>query len=275
MDTNLKYRLNYDLRLLEDRRARLADRLALCNGMENAVLRRSKKQNGNYYYYMKMSDSARFVYRGTRSSPDVKRICEAHFLKETIRRIDSNIKLIKSVLDGYLPYDMYSVNAALAGTYRNEVLSSTDAYQREGEKWKAGRVAFQAEYPENYPEHKTERTSDGVMVKTISEVVLYERFKAEGLFAIYELPLVLKDYGPAIYPDFSVLSPIDMKTVIYVEYVGRLDLPKYREDFTRKLNRYISNGYIPGVNVFFVFSDKNGHIDSMQINRVIADIRGI
>ena len=84
--------------------------------------------------------------------------------------------------------------------------------------------------------------------------------------------MVLDDYGPPMYPDFTVLSPKDMKTKIIIEYVGRLDLVKYSEAFARKVERYIRNGYIPGVNLFFVFGDKNGHIDSMQINRIIEDI---
>lgn len=66
-----------------------------------------------------------------------------------------------------------------------------------------------------------------------------------------------------------------MKTEIIVEYVGRLDLQQYRDKFAKKIGRYISNGYIPGVNLFFVFGDKEGHIDSLQINKVIADIRGL
>ena len=33
--------------------------------------------------------------------------------------------------------------------------------------------------------------------------------------------------------------------------------------------------YKPNVNVFFIYSDRDGHVDSMQINKVIADIRGI
>ena len=70
-------------------------------------------------------------------------------------------------------------------------------------------------------------------------------------------------------------APCVEKTEIIVEYVGRLDLQKYRDEFAYKVGRYISNGYIPGVNLFFVFSDRDGHIDSMQINRVIEDIRGI
>ena len=78
-----------------------------------------------------------------------------------------------------------------------------------------------------------------------------------------------------MYPDFTILSPVDMKTEIYVEYVGRLDLPDYQQKFARRINRYIKNGYKPNVNVFFIYSDKDGHIDSMQINKVIADIRGM
>ena len=128
--------------------------------------------------------------------------------------------------------------------------------------------------PENYPQYKRHRTSDGVMVKTISEVVLYEKFKDAGLTQIYELPFIPADHGPPLYPDFTILSPIDMKTEILVEYVGRLDLREYREDFAKRLGRYIASGYKPGVNLFFVFSDKDGNIDSMQISKVISDILG-
>ena len=113
------------------------------------------------------------------------------------------------------------------------------------------------------------------MVKTISEVVLYERFKAAGFAQIYELPFIPVDHGPVMYPDLSILSPIDMKSIMIVEYVGRLDLREYREDFAKKLGRYIASGYVPGVNLFLIFSDRDGNIDSMQITKVINDIRGM
>ena len=112
------------------------------------------------------------------------------------------------------------------------------------------------------------------MVKTISELTLYERFRAAGLAQVYELPLPMKDYGPPLYPDFTLLSPVDMTTEIIVEFVGRLDQRGYREDFARKVGRYIASGYIPGVNLFFIYSDSEGNIDSMQITKVIADILG-
>ena len=65
-----------------------------------------------------------------------------------------------------------------------------------------------------------------------------------------------------------------MKSEIIIEYVGRLDLREYREEFAKKIDRYIKSGYKIGVNLFFVFSDSKGHIDSMQIKRVVADILG-
>lgn len=129
--------------------------------------------------------------------------------------------------------------------------------------------------PENYPQYKRHRTSDGVMVKSISELAMYEMFKGAGLTQIYELPIAPEDHGPPMYPDFTILSPVDMKTEIYVEFAGRLDLREYREDFARRVGRYIANGLKPGVNLFFVFGDRDGNIDSMQIAKVIADIYGI
>ena len=275
MDAELNLRLDYELKILLARREKHARRLELCHGFEKKCIRASKRTNGKTYYYAKWRGTKKYTYVGSKESPDVKRICEAHYLKEAIKRTDINIGLIKHFKDNYKDVDPSSINAALREVFRVNIPPVSQAYQAAGAKWKAEKLAFQATYPENYPEHKTELTSDGVWVKTVSEVVLYERFKAAGFVQIYELPLVLNDYGPAMYPDFSILSPVDMKTVIYVEYVGRLDLPKYREDFARRIQRYISNGYIPGVNVFFIYGDRQGHIDSMQINKVIADILGI
>ena len=274
MDADLNRRLDYELRILKYEREKYIRLLECCNGFESIRLRKMHNKNGRSYFYAKRKGSDKYVYLGTKESPDVKSIREAHFLREAIRRIDSNISLINKFMTEYLPCDNHSVNAALSAAYRSDLYPVSNAYQREGSAWKKRRLAFQAEYPENYPEHKTEPTSDGVMVKTLSEVVLYERLKAAGLYLIYELPLVLNDYGPAVYPDCTVLSPIDLETEIIVEYVGRLDQPKYREDFARKVGRYIASGYIPGVNLFFVFGDKNGHIDSLQISKVISDICG-
>ena len=238
MDAELDHRLNYELKILKCEREEYARRLELCRGFENVCLYSSKHSNGKHYYYAKQRGAKKYTYLGSKERPDVKRICEAHFLKEAIRRTDINIKLISSLKNKYLPCDQYSINSSLRKTFRSDIPPVSRAYEAEGARWKAKKLEYQAQQPENYPEFKTEMTSDGVKVKTVSELLLYEKFKDAGFIQIY-------------------------------------DLPDYQQKFARRINRYIKNGFKPNVNVFFIYSDKEGHVDSMQINKVIADIRGL
>lgn len=275
MSAELRQRLNYEIMVLEQDKKEYALRLESLQDHAGMLLRRTKRKNNHYYYYEKRPGAKSFKYLGRPSHHKVQQIRKARFLTEAIRRIDRDIDLMKSLLNGFIPFDPSSVNESLPAVYRGEMFPVSELYERESAKWKANRLEFQKRFPENYPQMKRHTTSDGVKVKTISELVLYERLKSAGLALIYELPLPLSDYGPPLYPDATVLSPIDMRTEIIVEFVGRLDQYDYRMDFAKKLGRYIESGYIPGVNLFFVYGDKDGNVDSTQITRVIAEIKGL
>lgn len=272
MNAELKHRINYELILLEHAKKEYSLRLELLRDCKGAFLRRSKHGASGYFFHIKRRGSPKYEYLGRSEHPEVKRVQEVRFLEEVLRRIDHNIELMEALLNGFLPFDPSYVCESLPETYRCEVPPVSELYRQKGAKWKTEQLEFQKKFPENYPQFKTQRTSDGVMVKTISEVVLYEMVKDAGLASVYELPFVPDDYGPALYPDLAVLSPVDMESVIFIEYVGRLDDPGYGEKFAKRVRRYIKSGYIPGKNLFFVFSDEDGNIDSTQIAKVIADI---
>ena len=275
LNAELSQRINYELKSLERTRREYVLRLDHLQGYEGAFLRRVNPGKKKYYYYVKRPGSKNYRYLGLSGQQEVAKVREARFLKEAIRRVDRNIALMKSLRDGFLPFDASSVSESLPKIYRNEVPPVSELYTREGKIWMSRRLEFQKGFPENYPERKRHTTSDGVKVKTISELVVYERFKAAGLFQIYELPLPPADYGPALYPDFTILSPVDMKSEIIVEFAGRMDRQDYREDFAKRVGRYIASGFIPGVNLFFIFGDNDGNIDSTQITKVIEDIYGV
>ncbi len=275
LNAELSQRINYELKSLERTRREYVLRLDHLQGYEGAFLRRVNPGKKKYYYYVKRPGSKNYRYLGLSGQQEVAKVREARFLKEAIRRVDRNIALMKSLRDGFLPFDASSVSESLPKIYRNEVPPVSELYTREGKIWMSRRLEFQKGFPENYPERKRHTTSDGVKVKTISELVVYERFKAAGLFQIYELPLPPADYGPALYPDFTILSPVDMKSEIIVEFAGRMDRQDYREDFAKRVGRYIASGFIPGVNLFFIFGDNDGNIDSTQITKVIEDIYGM
>lgn len=274
MDAILKTRLDYEISMLEHTKQEYKARLYHLRDSRGSLLRWADHGNRKYYY-IKRRDSKTYKYVGKAGIHDVQQIKEARFLEEAIRRIDRDIDLVKCLCNGFLSFDQSSVNECLPKVYQCSVPPVSERYKAESDKWLVKRLADQKLFPENYPEKKRHTASDGVKVKTISELVLYEMLKDAGLAVIYELPLPLKDYGPPVYPDATVLSPIDMKTEIIVEYVGLLDLYEYRNDFVKKLGRYIKSGYILGVNLFFVFSDDKGSVDSIQITKVIADIFGI
>lgn len=275
MDADLNRRLDYELLLLEHQKKEYVscfEQTGECNGV---YMRRTKHKNSEYYYYIKHPGETSYGYIGRSSQPEVVRLRNARFLKEAIKRIDHNIELVKALKQDYLPLDLNRINEGLSDVYRCESLPASDMYTDISTGWLAQSLEFQKKLPENYPQYKKHRTSDGIMVKTISEVLIYERLKAAGLAVIYELPFAPLDHGPIVYPDFAVLSPVDMESVIFIEFAGRMDQPKYREDFAKKVGRYIDSGYVPGVNLFFIFSDKDGNIDSLQITKVIADIIGL
>ena len=251
-------------------------RLDLLRDYQGAFLKRAKPGKGKRHYYsIKRTGSNKYEYLGSSDHRIVKQVREERFLEEAIRRIDRNLGLIKNLSDGFEPFDASHIAESLPAVYRCDVPPSSKMYEIEGKKWLARRLEDQKKFPENYPENKQQQTSDGIWVKTVSEVVLYEMVKSAGLALIYELPFPMKDYGPPLYPDVTVLSPIDMKSEIIIEYVGRLDLREYREEFARKVDRYLRSGYKIGVNLFFVFGDSKGRVDSIQIQRVISDILGI
>ena len=274
MNAELNHRINYELKMLEHERAAYVSRLELLRDCRGILLRRAKPNGRKHYYYIKRPNSKKYSYLKESDKILVERIRETRFLEEAIRRIDRDITLMKSLIEGYLPFDPNSISESLPEIYRNEVPPVSKLYEQEGKKWLANRLEFQKRFPENYPDRKKHTTSDGISVKSVSEALLYERLKDAGLFIIYELPFVPLDYGPALYPDVTVLSPIDMKTEIIIEYVGRMDLLDYRGNFAKKVGRYIDSGYTPGVNLFFVFSKNDGYVDSTQITKVIADIFG-
>ena len=275
MNAELQHRRDYELILLERARQEYVLRLEHLKDYKGACLRRVYPGRKKYYYLIKRRGSKAYKYLGLSGQQEISNVREVRFLEEAVKRIDRNIELMESLTEGFLPFDPSSISESLPEIYRCKVPPVSELYEREGSKWKTERLKYQRRFPENYPEKKKHTTTDGIKVKTISELTLYEMFKAAGLAQVYELPLAMKDYGPPLYPDFTILSPVDMKSEIIVEFAGRMDSWSYCRDFGERVSRYINNGYIPGVNLFFVFGDKGGNIDSTQIAKVIAEIKGL
>lgn len=314
MDHNLHSQLTYELRLLKNDRNRLQSRITGLEQYRGSYIRINTHRNGRSYYYLKRCGESSYKYVGPMDNGEIDGIREFAHVDRALSIVNDNIGLVRNILDKYRSYDFGEVDKLLPMVYRtapsvcktslggfsapdNSAPADSDmhdwsasgsdmsrlsasalispGYASIGHTWRNDRLEFLSKFPENYPQFKTERTSDGTWVKSKSEAALYEKLLSSGLIFIYELPLVSCDHGPNLYPDFTVLSPVDGRTEILIEYAGRLDKQQYREDFAMRIYRLMKNGYTPGVDLFFAFGDLEGHLDLLQVNKIIADIKGL
>ena len=271
MDYICRRRLEITMKTSKMLIAKQERRLMQLESYNGIILRKDIRKNGRAYYRAKRQGSKKYKYVGTESSIAVQYIKEVHFLNKSIELIKANMKLIEDLLNNYIEPDYESINSILPSAYRGAPVLDNSLYLKKAAQWKKEKESYKKTFPPNHPEKNTKRTLDGTMVKTKSEMIISNMLYQYSLVNVYELPIAL-DYGPPLYPDFTILSPSDMQTEIIIEHIGRLDKRDYRDDFAWKLFRYMRKGYMPGSNLILTFDDLDGNLDSIPIMQVITDL---
>lgn len=116
--------------------------------------------------------------------------------------------------------------------------------------------------------------SDGEMLRSKSEIIIYEKLLAYGLNPKYEKQLIIN--GRIYSPDFTISYA---NKTIYWEHCGMLGDKKYKRDWEDKKNWYINNGIKPfqeggGSKGILVESadSLDGGISIPEINEIINDV---
>lgn len=121
-----------------------------------------------------------------------------------------------------------------------------------------------------YAEHLIHRTTNGVLVRSKSELVIANHLESIGLDYHYERPLEGAGTGGHRRPDFSFID--DAGDVVVWEHLGMLDRPDYRASWERKRAWYDANGYAEGIDLFTT-QDRDGGLDSADIIKVAEQVR--
>ncbi len=122
------------------------------------------------------------------------------------------------------------------------------------------------EQNKNYPEHLIFRTLDGKTVRSKSENLICTFLYMHKIPYRYECALELGT--TTYYPDFTIMHPVTGE-IYYWEHFGMMDDRKYQEKFYSKIEDYVSNGIIPGINLIITCETKEIPLDSEQIERMI------
>ena len=75
-----------------------------------------------------------------------------------------------------------------------------------------------------------------------------------------------------IYPDFTILN-IRTGKIIYWEHAGRMDDPKYANQFVYKINSYMSNGIMPGRDLIFTYETMSNPLNMQNALKLIESLR--
>ncbi len=130
---------------------------------------------------------------------------------------------------------------------------------------------MQEEYSRNpfHPENLVHDTVFGIKCRSKSEEIIAERLAENNIEFRYECLLVLE--GQSFYPDFTLRSRNTNEIKIF-EHFGLVDQEEYLKKCLTKIEIYIRNGFIPGVNFFFTFETLDRPLTNRKIEIEIEKI---
>ena len=137
------------------------------------------------------------------------------------------------------------------------------------------KVQIEGKFFEDRLIHKTER---GEAVRSKSEVIIANILYAKGINYLYEKPLEID--GVVKYPDFTIDDDNTGETY-YLEHLGMLSLPTYKQAWEEKLRWYEEHGILPrerggGERGTLIVTEDSaeGGIDSAAVSQMIGELFG-
>ncbi|WP_103981575.1 hypothetical protein [Helcococcus massiliensis] len=105
-----------------------------------------------------------------------------------------------------------------------------------------------------------------------SEYIIASKLKNKSIPFKYEKELFLHNYG-RVYPDFTIFDPNTNKE-IYWEHFGMMDDIEYRDKTYRKIQAYLDNGYLPGINFIMTFESNSKPLNYKLVDKMISEYFG-
>lgn len=226
---------------------------------------------GRAYYSVSKTNASRgtrkYKYLGKEPNDTVRRVKEVKHLEKALKILGKNIYVLEKVIAEVKPVDRDSVDQMLPAVYRKAVLAAPAQKDPRAVHWKKQAEAYKATFEPYHPEELIHPTDDGTMVRSKSEALIYNFLLRLGITFVYELPV--KTRTRTRFPDFTLLSEVDYKTVILIEHQGMMNEPEYRDRFRDRVYDYLKANYISGINIYYTFDSIDGSVNMMPILDII------
>ena len=218
-------------------------------------------RNGkNYKWYRSDGHDEAYIHKKDRKLAEklaLKKYC-------SLRMEDAKkeLKATKAYLKKYEPSQKLKELFEQPSEYRNLLETYLKPEKEDLLAW------MQEDYEKNphYPEMLIHKSISGRFLRSKSEAMIDSYLFRNKIPYRYEEEMQL---GHDVwYPDFTIRHPNTGKKFIW-EHFGFMDDPKYRRKTIRKIDSYISNGYIPMVNFITTFETKDNPLGMDVIEEII------
>ena len=231
------------------------------------------------YFYSQKSNKGKLkrIYLGTADSDLVKQARNDQLNAALSNVLSYDKEILEKCGQGLKPFDLHALEQYISPCLRG--INTEFVLNEEVQKlWDWASEDYQKNTAP-FPKRKI-YAEDGTRVRSKGECLWFNEFIHQWVPKRYD-PLIELDnpkpgiLGPGEYvwvsPDF-LLKCLD-GTYIIVEHLGYLMDDKYANDFRDKLQIYLYNGFIPGVNLFILSDDVNGGTDSQAIKEMVERIK--
>ena len=225
-----------------------------------------KKGRGARRPYQKVG--GREYYLNQKKAAVVQGLKDKKQLQRSIKMLEENLTLLEQLGDRYtaipdlMPADMSLSPQTKGALQKVAPMLSRNAVSEIVIRWRTdhnGNTDYR-------PEGRIHRTSDGICVRSKSELAIYEYLKSHGISFVYELPLQLGDH--VRYPDFTLIRQSDGKIFIW-EHLGMMNDPSYYQGNINKIYEYMAENYLPARDMLFSYDYEDGSIDLLEVDRVL------
>ncbi|MDD6233947.1 MAG: hypothetical protein PUB17_02090 [Lachnospiraceae bacterium] len=227
---------------------------------------RIQTRNGRRYYYLVDEHGVKYLPK-----KNYNRICDIaqhNYYKKVKKVLEDNIRAIEKFKTEYIPHAEQAVYAELSNERRELIYPYTP-----GILDRISKVENEDFCDAPYQEMRRYETEKGEKVRSKSEVIIANILNgySDVLRYQYEKPLYLENDGTevVVHPDFTIYNLITGKT-IYWEHAGMMGDAVYASRFVNKYNLFISNGYIPGVNLILTFESEENPLNISNVYKIVS-----
>jgi len=235
--------------------------LDICDGRTLKIA--TRKTGGHYYYERKNDGTTKYIT--SENGKAINELAKKYYAQKVVASLKKNLISCDKFLSAQSDYEERAFLESLPDDFLEYIEDISVSNEKIKKLWEEQPYS---DYNTSHAEDLKIDTISGVTVRSKSEAIIADVLYNFNIPYLYEFPLFCESCGTNIFPDFSILN-LKTHQIVYWEHCGRMDYPRYVENFVKKIDDYASMGMYPGKNLILTFETETQVMTSKKAAEII------